>query len=113
MNRVTPQPAVKNGPVLVRVAATRVNTIDTMIRRLGQENLPLSPATAGRAGEIEALARIGISAELTVSNAGKNGVWTMQTVPYTCSFGNSHGQKSTCPLCCCCIHEEKSRKRYF
>nr|WP_067291466.1 zinc-dependent alcohol dehydrogenase family protein [Marinobacterium profundum] len=37
------QPAVKAGHVVVRVAATSVNTIDTMIRQLGQENLPLSP----------------------------------------------------------------------
>ncbi|MGI9206234.1 MAG: zinc-dependent alcohol dehydrogenase family protein [Woeseiaceae bacterium] len=38
-----PQPAVHAGHVLVRVAATSVNTVDTMIRHLGQENLPLSP----------------------------------------------------------------------
>ncbi len=37
------QPSVKTGHVLVRVAATSVNTVDTMIRQLGQ-NLPLSPA---------------------------------------------------------------------
>lgn len=38
-----PQPAVKPGHVLVRVAATSVNTIDTMIRQMGSD-LPLSPA---------------------------------------------------------------------
>lgn len=38
-----PRPSVKSGHVLVRVSATSVNTVDTMIRRLGQENLPLSP----------------------------------------------------------------------
>ena len=38
-----PQPTVKPGHVLVKVAATSVNTVDTMIRQLGQENLPLSP----------------------------------------------------------------------
>ncbi|WP_339851183.1 zinc-dependent alcohol dehydrogenase family protein [uncultured Nisaea sp.] len=38
-----PQPSVKAGHVLVRVAATSVNTVDTMIRQMGQENLPISP----------------------------------------------------------------------
>ncbi len=38
-----PQPAVKAGHVLVRIAATSVNTVDTMIRQMGQD-LPLSPA---------------------------------------------------------------------
>ena len=38
-----PQPAVKPGHVLVRVAATSVNTVDTMIRQMGSD-LPLSPA---------------------------------------------------------------------
>ena len=38
------KPSVKAGHVVVRVAATSVNTVDTMIRQLGQENLPLSPA---------------------------------------------------------------------
>ncbi|MEM7360474.1 MAG: zinc-dependent alcohol dehydrogenase family protein [Pseudomonadota bacterium] len=37
------QPKVSPGHVLVRVAATSVNTVDTMIRQLGQENLPLAP----------------------------------------------------------------------
>lgn len=37
------RPSVKSGHVLVRVAAASVNTVDTMIRQLGQENLPLSP----------------------------------------------------------------------
>ncbi|MDD9913800.1 MAG: zinc-dependent alcohol dehydrogenase family protein [Rhodospirillaceae bacterium] len=36
-----PTPAA--GQVLVRVAATSVNTVDTMIRRMGQTELPLSP----------------------------------------------------------------------
>jgi alcohol dehydrogenase len=35
--------AAKPGHVVVRVAATSVNTVDTMIRRMGQEELPLSP----------------------------------------------------------------------
>lgn len=38
-----PQPAVTPGQLLVRIAATSVNTVDTMIRQLGQENLPLAP----------------------------------------------------------------------
>ena len=38
-----PQPEVEAGEVLVRVSATSVNTVDTMIRRLGQKELPLSP----------------------------------------------------------------------
>ncbi len=37
-----PQPAVKVGHVLVRIAATSVNTVDTMIRQMGKD-LPLSP----------------------------------------------------------------------
>ncbi|MEO0347584.1 MAG: zinc-binding dehydrogenase, partial [Pseudomonadota bacterium] len=37
------QPEAGPGQVLVRVAASSVNTVDTMIRQLGQENLPLSP----------------------------------------------------------------------
>lgn len=38
-----PTPAIKPGHILVRVAATSVNTVDTMIRQLGQDDLPLSP----------------------------------------------------------------------
>ena len=37
------QPLAKAGHVVVRVAATSVNTVDTMIRQMGQENLPLAP----------------------------------------------------------------------
>ncbi|MEO0449408.1 MAG: zinc-dependent alcohol dehydrogenase family protein [Pseudomonadota bacterium] len=36
-------PMAARGQVLVKVAATSVNTVDTMIRQLGQEQLPLSP----------------------------------------------------------------------
>lgn len=55
-----PRPAVQAGHVIVRVAATSVNTVDTMIRQLGQENLPLSPdlpAVLGMdfAGTVEAV----------------------------------------------------------
>ena len=55
-----PQPEVATGQVLVRVAATSVNTVDTMIRQLGQEGLPLSPdlpAVLGMdfAGTVEAV----------------------------------------------------------
>jgi len=36
------KPSVKSGHVLIRIAATSVNTVDTMIRAMGNE-LPLSP----------------------------------------------------------------------
>ncbi len=36
------KPEIKPGHVMVRIAATSVNTVDTMIRQLG-EDLPLSP----------------------------------------------------------------------
>jgi NADPH:quinone reductase len=54
-----PKPSVKSGHVLVRVAATSVNTVDTMIRQMGND-LPLSPdlpAVLGMdfAGTIEAV----------------------------------------------------------
>ena len=54
-----PQPAAKAGHVVVRVAATSVNTVDTMIRQMGKD-LPLSPdlpAVLGMdfAGTIEAV----------------------------------------------------------
>lgn len=54
-----PTPEAKQGEVLVRIAATSVNTVDTMIRELG-EALPLSPkppAILGMdfAGTIEAI----------------------------------------------------------
>ncbi|GLR73101.1 zinc-dependent alcohol dehydrogenase family protein [Agaribacter marinus] len=39
-----PKPKIKAGHVLVKIAATSVNTVDTMIRQMGPE-LPLSPAT--------------------------------------------------------------------
>jgi len=53
-------PKATAGEVLVKVAATSVNTVDTMIRQLGQEQLPLSPdlpAILGMdfAGTIEAV----------------------------------------------------------
>ena len=54
-----PQPSVKAGHVVVRVAATSVNTVDTMIRQMGKD-LPLSPdlpAVLGMdfAGTVEAV----------------------------------------------------------
>ena len=54
-----PQPSVKTGHVVVRVAATSVNTVDTMIRQMGKD-LSLSPdlpAVLGMdfAGTIEAV----------------------------------------------------------
>ncbi|TQV89420.1 zinc-dependent alcohol dehydrogenase family protein [Aliikangiella coralliicola] len=38
-----PKPTIKSGHLLVRVAATSVNTVDTMIRQMGEE-LPIAPA---------------------------------------------------------------------
>tara|TARA_R110002072_G_scaffold273413_2_gene434314 strand:+ start:48101 stop:49087 length:987 start_codon:yes stop_codon:yes gene_type:complete len=38
------KPSAKAGHVLVKIAASSVNTVDTMIRKMGEE-LPLSPAT--------------------------------------------------------------------
>lgn len=53
------KPKVKAGHILVKIAASSVNTVDTMIRNMG-ENLPLSPAAPALlgmdfAGTIEAL----------------------------------------------------------
>lgn len=39
-----PKPVAQAGQVLVKIAASSVNMVDTMIRRMGEE-LPLSPAT--------------------------------------------------------------------
>lgn len=55
-----PKPEAASGQVLVKVAATSVNTVDTMIRAMGQENLPFAPdlpAALGMdfAGTIEAV----------------------------------------------------------
>lgn len=36
-------PTVRSGEVLVRVAATNVNTVDTMIRSMGPDLTPISP----------------------------------------------------------------------
>lgn len=54
-----PKPEVKDGHVLVKIAASSVNTVDTMIRKIGKD-LPLSPeapAILGMdfAGTIESL----------------------------------------------------------
>ena len=43
------KPEVKSGHVLVKIAATSVNTVDTMIRQMGAE-LPLSPAAPALLG---------------------------------------------------------------
>ena len=43
------KPATKPGHVLVKIAASSVNTVDTMIRNMGQE-LPLSPDTPALLG---------------------------------------------------------------
>lgn len=39
-----PKPKIKKGHVIVRVEATSVNTVDTMIRQMGENLAPLSPA---------------------------------------------------------------------
>lgn len=53
-------PTLKSGEVLVKIAASSVNTVDTMIRKMG-EDLPLSPETPAIlgmdfAGTVEAIA---------------------------------------------------------
>jgi len=53
------KPEVKSGHMLVNIAASSVNTVDTMIRKMGKE-LPLSPDTPAIlgmdfAGTIEAI----------------------------------------------------------
>lgn len=55
------KPQVKAGHVLVKISASSVNTVDTMIRRMGKE-LPLSPDTPAIlgmdfAGTIEAVGK--------------------------------------------------------
>lgn len=55
-----PKPSIKSGEVLVKIAASSVNTVDTMIRKMGKD-LPLSPAAPALlgmdfAGTIEAIA---------------------------------------------------------
>ena len=54
------KPEVKAGHILVKVAATSVNTVDTMIRQMGEDLAPLSPALPGVlgmdfAGTVEAI----------------------------------------------------------
>lgn len=54
------KPQAKPGHILVRVAATSVNTVDTMIRQMGEDLAPLSPTLPGVlgmdfAGTIEAV----------------------------------------------------------
>ena len=43
------KPEVKVGHLLVKIAASSVNTVDTMIRNMGEE-LPFSPATPALLG---------------------------------------------------------------
>lgn len=45
-----PTPKVEAGHVLVKVAATSINTVDMMIREMGAELAPLSPALPGVLG---------------------------------------------------------------
>ncbi|MCL1044490.1 zinc-dependent alcohol dehydrogenase family protein [Shewanella electrodiphila] len=44
------KPQVKPGHVVVKVAATSVNTVDMMIRQMGEDLAPLSPALPGVLG---------------------------------------------------------------
>ena len=44
------KPSVKAGHVVVKVAASSVNTVDTMIRQMGEELEPLAPALPGVLG---------------------------------------------------------------
>lgn len=46
---ITPRPVVQSGQVLIKVAATSVNTVDTMIRTMGAD-LPISPPTPALLG---------------------------------------------------------------
>ena len=41
----TAKPVAKAGQVLVKIAASSVNTVDTMIKSMGEELAPISPAT--------------------------------------------------------------------
>lgn len=43
------KPEIKEGHILVNIAASSINTVDTMIRNMGEE-LPLSPATPALLG---------------------------------------------------------------
>lgn len=44
------KPQVKAGHIIVKVAATSVNTVDTMIRQMGEDLAPISPALPGVLG---------------------------------------------------------------
>lgn len=44
------KPNVKSGHILVKVVATSVNTVDTMIRQMGEDLAPLSPSLPGILG---------------------------------------------------------------
>lgn len=72
-------PEVRAGHVIVRVAATSVNTVDTMIRSMGPENLPLSP---------EAPAILGMDFAGTIEEVG-NGVtgFSVGDEVYGCAGG--------------------------
>jgi len=58
-----PAPDTAPGEVLVRVAATSVNTVDTMIRAMGQESLPFAP---------DLPAVLGMDFAGTIERVGKN-----------------------------------------
>lgn len=73
-----PQPAAKPGHVVVRVAATSVNTVDTMIRQMGKD-LPLSP-------DLPAVLGMDFSGTVEAVGAGVTGFAPGDTV-YGCAGG--------------------------
>ncbi|MEM6511674.1 MAG: zinc-dependent alcohol dehydrogenase family protein [Pseudomonadota bacterium] len=73
-----PQPAIADGHVLVRIAATSVNTVDTMIRSMGKD-LPLSP-------ELPALLGMDFAGTIEAVGAGVTGFAAGDEV-YGCAGG--------------------------
>ena len=72
------KPQVKTGHVLVKIAASSVNTVDTMIRKMGKE-LPLSPDTP---------AILGMDFAGTVENVGEGvSAYAIGDEVYGCAGG--------------------------
>lgn len=65
-----PTPSFGAGEVLVHVAATSVNTVDTMIRQLGPEELPLAPDLPALLGMDFAGTVTAVGAEVTAFAPG-------------------------------------------
>ncbi|RJG51177.1 zinc-dependent alcohol dehydrogenase family protein [Motilimonas pumila] len=72
------QPEVKSGHVMVKIAATSVNTVDTMIRQMGKE-LPLSP-------DLPAILGMDFAGTVTEVGAGVTGFAVGDEV-YGCAGG--------------------------